>query len=166
MSNLGRLQNKQYSTIFKDDDYETDATVLKDLIPYLPCGRIYDPFYCNGLVKEEWKKLGRDNVLNEKKDAFEKIDSELFDMIISNIPFSIKKKCIDLCMSYDKPFILLMPIDTMGSLWFKEYFDKFQFIIPRKRYSFYKKGSKTNSSWFDTCWFCYKMNLPRDILKL
>ena len=60
---------------------------------------------------------------------------------------------------------LTKPADHHRS-WFKEYFDKFQFIIPRKRYSFYKKGSKTNSSWFDTCWFCYKMNLPRDILKL
>ena len=63
--------------------------------------------------------------------------------------------------------MLLMPIDALGSLWIGKYFDKLQYIIPKKRYNFYKKGvEKKSSSWFDTMWVCYKMDLERDIIFL
>ena len=69
-------------------------------------------------------------------------------------------------MKLNKPFILLMPIDALGSKWIKKYFNDLQFIIPNGRYSFIKNGSKTNSAWFDTMWVCYKVNLPQKLIKL
>ena len=59
-----------------------------------------------------------------------------------------------------------MPIDSMGAKWIKPYFDKLEFIIPNKRYAFMKNGVQTKSSWFDSCWFCYKLNIPKTIIKL
>jgi len=164
--NHSRLNRKGNTLTFKDDDYETTKDTLKDLVPFIEEGKmIYDPFYCNGKVKEEWKELGFE-CYNEKENAFEASPPN-FDYLISNIPFSLKKECVKLALDYDKPFMLLMPIDALGSLWMGEYFNKLQFIIPKKRYSFYKKSqTKKSSAWFDTMWVCYKINLSDKIVKL
>tara|TARA_R110000824_G_scaffold141620_3_gene308351 strand:- start:467 stop:979 length:513 start_codon:yes stop_codon:yes gene_type:complete len=162
-----RLNYKGNAVKFKDDDYETTEKILKDLIPYLePNKIIYDPFFCEGFIKEEWNKLSY-ICINNKVDAFEKVDFD-FDYLITNPPFSCKQKVLDLCLSYDKPFMVLLPIDTLGSKWIKPYFDKLQFIIPNGRYNFYKKSQKDkkSSSWFDTMWICYKINLNQKVIKL
>lgn len=161
-----RLKRNLAAVEYKDDDYETTTDVLKDLLPFLENDKkIYDPFFCNGKVKDEWKELGYD-CYNKKEDAFNS-DPPEFDYLISNIPFTLKEKCIELALKYDKPFMLLMPIDALGSLWIGKYFDKLQYIIPKKRYNFYKKGvEKKSSSWFDTMWVCYKMDLDSKIIKL
>lgn len=160
-----RLNRKGNAVEFKDDDYETPKEILTDLLPFLEKDKIiYDPFYCNGIVIGEWEKLGY-KCINEKKDAFNR-EHPNFDYLISNIPFSKKKECIKLGMELDKPFMMLMPIDVLGSLWIGKYFNKLQFLIPKKRYAFLKQGKPTKASWFDTMFVCYKMNLENDIIKL
>jgi len=160
-----RLNLKGEALEYKDDDYETPETILNDLLPYLePNKIIYDPFYCRGTIIKEWDKVGY-TCINEKKDAFNREHPE-FDYLISNIPFSLKKKCVELGFELDKPFMLLMPIDSLGSKWIKKYFDKLQFIIPNGRYNFLKKEKLGSGSWFDTMWVCYKMNLPNKIIKV
>ena len=163
---ISRTNRKGIAVEFKDDDYETPSDILKDLLPYIEKDKIiYDPFYCNGKIINEWDKLGF-LCINEKKDAFNRKHPD-FDYLISNIPFSLKEKCVELSFKLNKPFMLLMPIDAMGSKWIKKYWDKLQFIIPNGRYSFYKKSLKKNSSsWFDTMWVCYNINLPNKIIKL
>ena len=161
-----RFKFKGNEVEFKDDDYETTKECLKDLLPFIEDYKIiYDPFYCNGKVKEEWEKLNKE-CINEKKDAFNREHPENYDIIISNIPFSIKKKCMELFISLNKPFIILTTIDSLGSKWIKNYFDDLQFIIPNGRYSFIKNGIKTKSSWFDTGFICYGLNLNAKIIKL
>ena len=160
-----RLNHKGNAVKFKDDDYETPKEVLSDLLPYIEnYETIYDPFYCDGTVIEEWEKLNK-KCLNEKKDAFNR-DVPEFDILISNIPFSLKKQCVELCFKYNKPFILLMPIDALGSKWIKSFWDKLQFIIPNGRYKFLKKKEMTKSAWFDTMWVSSGLNLDDKIIKL
>lgn len=161
-----RLHSKVNAVEFKNDDYETSKEILTDLLPFIEDYKIvYDPFYCNGKVIEEWKELNKD-CINEKKDAFNREHPENYDIIISNIPFSCKEKCLELGLKLNKPFILLMPIDSLGSKWIKKYFNDLQFIIPSGRYNFLKKGLKTKGCWFDTMWICYKLNLEEKIIKL
>jgi len=161
-----RINLKGNAVEFKDDDYETSKEILNDLLPFIKDYKtVYDPFYCNGKVISEWKELNKE-CINEKKDAFNREHPENFDILISNIPFSCKEKCLELGMKIDKPFILLMPIDSLGSKWIKKYFHKLQFIIPSGRYNFLKKGLKTKGCWFDTMWVCYKINLNKKIIKL
>jgi len=149
---------------FKDDDYETPSSALEDLLPYLEKNKIiYDPFYCNGTVIEEWEKLGY-TCINEKKDAFNREHPD-FDYLISNIPFSCKEKCFKLGFLLNKPFIFLIPLNSLGSQWIKKYWDKLQFIIPRRRIAFTKKNHTTkNVAYFDCVWVCYKINLDKLIV--
>ena len=100
-----RLKKKDNANKFKDDDYETSKEILEDLIPYIKDHKIiYDPFYCDGYVITEWKKLDKE-CINEKKDAFNREHPE-FDIMVSNIPFSCKEKCVDLGFKFIKKVIL------------------------------------------------------------
>tara|TARA_B110000908_G_C10017134_1_gene341266 strand:- start:212 stop:712 length:501 start_codon:yes stop_codon:yes gene_type:complete len=166
MKSNSRLNYKGNAVKFKDDDYETPKGVLESLLPYIEKHKkIYDPFYCAGRVKKNWEELGK-ICYNEKLDAFNRQPPEDFDITISNIPFSIKEKCMKLFFDLKKPFIILMPIDSMGSVWIQKYFDKLQFLIPHKRIHFSKKGKLGKGSWFDTCFYCYGLNLDKDIIKM
>ena len=165
-SHTSRIIKKAKAVKFTDDDYETPSKILKDLIPFInEHNIIYDPFYCNGRVIDEWKELDK-ICLNDKQDAFNRIHPEKFDIVISNIPFSCKEDCVKLGFELEKPFIMLMPIDSLASKWIKKYFDKLQFIIPSGRYSFLKNGEKTKGCWFDTMWICHGLNLEKNIIKL
>ena len=161
-----RLQGKKYSVKFKDDDYETPCNILKDILPYITeHKKIYDPFYCNGAIIKEWEKLDK-ICYNTKEDAFNRQHPDDFSILISNIPFSLKEKCVKLGLELGKPFMLLMPIDAMGSKWIKKYWDELQFIIPDGRYNFLKKGEMGKGAWFDTMWVCKGLDLPCKIIKL
>tara|TARA_R110000772_G_scaffold83289_2_gene176158 strand:+ start:553 stop:1053 length:501 start_codon:yes stop_codon:yes gene_type:complete len=166
MNKHARLILKGNTYIKRDDDYETHSGILKDLLPFIKdYNVIYDPFYCKGTIIQEWKKLNKE-CINDDKDAFKREHPENYDLIFSNIPFSIKKKCFELFLSLNKPFIVLTTIDSLGGKWIKPYFDKFQFIIPNGRYNFIKNGILTKGSWLDTCFICYGLNLEKDIIKL
>ena len=78
-----RLNYKGNAVKFKDDDYETPKKVLQDLIPFISQDKIiYDPFYCDGYVKTEWKDLGYE-CINNKVDAYIPVKFD-FDIIITN----------------------------------------------------------------------------------
>tara|TARA_R100001198_G_C5023169_1_gene92680 strand:- start:9 stop:500 length:492 start_codon:yes stop_codon:yes gene_type:complete len=149
----------------KDDDYETPKYILEMLLPFIKkYDLIYDPFYCNGKVKQYWNELGKE-CINDDLDAFDRETPEC-DIIISNIPFTLKKECVELCFKIGKPFILLFPIESLGSKWIQKYFNDLQFIIPEKRLVFEKNDILTKSCWFDTCFYCYGLDLDKDIIKL
>ena len=150
---------------FKNDDYETPIEVLETITHLVDKNMvIYDPFYCRGEVVKAWSTLGY-KCINEKKDAFNREHPD-YDIMISNIPFSIKDKCVKLALELEKPFMLLMTIDSMGSVWIKKHWDKLNFIIPTGRYNFFKNGKMGKGSWFDTMWVCYNIGLEDKITKL
>jgi hypothetical protein len=64
-----------------------------------------------------------------------------------------------------------MPSAKMNTSYIRENFkdtdNPLQIIIPRKRIHFVKNGTEpTNKCNFDCFYYCYKMNLPRDIIWL
>jgi hypothetical protein len=143
------------------DDFNTPIKVWKDIEKYIPKDKvIWCPFYNDGkhtLIDLQY------NVIHEDKDFFE-YEPEDYDIIVDNPPFSIKKKILKRLLILDKPFILIMPISTLCSKYFKQYKDKIQIIIPPKRYNFIPQLK--SSATFDTFFYCYKMNLEKDILWL
>jgi hypothetical protein len=159
---------KENAKIFKDDDYSTKIETLEDVLPFIKkTDKIYDPFYCDGYVKKQWKKLGFD-IHHEKVDAFDLNLIPDYDVMISNIPFSCKEKCVNHALSLGKPFMLIMPLSALGSRWITKYWNELQFILPDGRYSYFKPdyAERKSASWFDSCWVCSKMNLDEKIIKL
>lgn len=76
--------------------------------------KIWDPYFCNGMVKEHLDQLGFTNVRNENRDFYQRIkdnDMPEYDMILTNPPYSDDHvdKLLQFCKSQSKPFALLMP---------------------------------------------------------
>jgi hypothetical protein len=147
------------------DDYMTPKIAWEQIKNYIPANKvIWEPFYGDGNSGKFLRELGF-NVIHENIDFFENDRGEI---IVSNPPYSKKKEVIERLLKLDKPFILLMPCSTLTCSYMRENLaDKIQIIIPRKRIQFAKLkdgnlsiGGKCN---FDCFYYCYKINLERDI---
>jgi len=160
-------------TFIEHDDYSTPKSAWENIIDYIPKDKlIWESFFLDGESGKHMQELGL-NVIHEPVDFFK---NNLGEIIISNPPFSIKKKVFTRLCELDKPFIIICPSSCINTQYMRELFsnseNKIQIIIPRRRINFLKKingvvpenwGNRCN---FDCFYYCYKMNLPRDIVWL
>ena len=147
------------------DNYRTNKKEWERIIKYIPTDKkIWSPFYCDGGQKQHFKELGFD-IIHEDKDFFDYTPE--YDILIDNPPFSKKKEVFNRLKELDKPFIIICPSMMLGYKYFQEDFkDHIQIIIPSKRISFshLTSISKNYSPPFASFYFCYKMNLEKDII--
>ena len=144
------------------DNYETPKYAFQAILSHIPKDKlIWDPFWCNGLSGQYMAELGL-NVYHEQCDFFE---SDHGEIIVTNPPFSKKKDVIHRMVLLDKPFIMLLPSSTINYQYFQKLFrDRhIQLLIPSKRVQFIFEGEQTKGCSFECMWFCYKMNLAKDI---
>jgi len=155
-------------TFLKHDDYMTPKYAWENIEKYIPKDKvIWEAFMGDGKSGEYLTELGFE-VIHEPVDFFE---NDLGDIIVSNPPFSKSKEILPRLKELDKPFILILPSSKIFTSYVRENFkdsdDPIQIIIPRKRIQFIKNGNELqNKCNFDCFYYCYKMNLPRDIVWL
>jgi len=156
-----------WSQLQNDDDYYTPKELWENIKEYLPHKDtvVWEAFYGNGKSGTILSDLGC-TVIQSNVDFFDENNKiiEKCDMIISNIPFSKKKEILKRLKEIDKPFIIIMPASTMFTQYLKETFgNEIQIIIPKHRMHFEKNGVLLKRTSFDSCYFCYKMNLKKDL---
>ena len=152
-------------TFLKHDDYMTPKYAWKNIQQYIPKDKIiWEAFMGDGKSGEYLKEIGF-NVIHNDNDFFESNEG---DVIVSNPPFSDKNKTMKRLKELDKPFIILLPQPAINTTAIRELFkNELQIIIPRKRIQFVKNGNELqNKCNFDCFYYCYKMDLPRDIIWL
>ncbi len=155
-------------TFLKHDDYMTPKSAWENIQNYIPKDKvIWEPFYGDGESGEYLRQLGFE-VIHEQEDFFE---NNRGDIIVSNPPFSQSKEILNRLKMLDKTFILILPSSKINTQYFRENFknsdSQLQIIIPRKRIQFIKNGDELqNKCNFDCFYYCYKMNLERDIIWL
>ena len=160
-------------TFMKHDDYMTPKYAWENIKQYIPKDKvIWEAFYGDGQSGRDLTELGF-NVIHEKIDFF---DNDRGECIVTNPPFSKAKEVLTRLKELDKPFILILPSSKIGTQYFRQLFcnndDPIQIIIPRKRIHFQKlvdgvrPDNWKNACNFDCFYYCFKMNLPRDIIWL
>jgi len=158
------------TTFSKHDDYMTPKHAWEDIKDYIPKKKIWEAFYGDGMSGQYLTELGFD-VIHEDVDFFE---NNLGEVIVTNPPFSKSKDVMKRLAELDKPFIIIMPSAKICTSYFRENFKNkgLQIIVPRKRIHFQKLvdgvmpvGWK-NACSFDCFYYCYKIDLPRDIIWL
>ena len=159
-------------TFTKHDDYMTPKSAWENIKQYIPKVEIWEAFYGDGESGKYLTELGF-NTIHEDIDFFENDKGEI---IVSNIPFSMSKEVLERLVELNKPFILIMPSSKINTQYFRKLFsnidDPIQIIIPKKRIHFLKLvDGKVPENWknacnFDCFYYCWKMNLPRDIVWL
>jgi len=153
----------------KDDDYETTEAIWECIIPFVPFDKIiYEPFYCSGRSKEILNGIGYDNVIHEDEDFFLNHQRHTYDIVISNPPFSKKKKVFDMLREIDKPFIMISPVSILTKQFFMDKYkgEDISILIPKRRMQFSKKNQVSGRCWFDCIFVCYKLGLNKEIIFL
>jgi len=147
----------------KDDDYETPLSAWQSLAPFLPTDKVlWEAFYASGASGEHLRSLGF-TVVHEDEDFFQ---VNRGDIVVSNPPFSQKKKVLERLHALNKPFVLLLPASVLGTRMLSDLFPDIQVIVPKGRISFVKNGEQTKGVWFATFFYCWKMNLAKDLVFL
>jgi len=157
-------------TFTKHDDYMTPRHAWEDIKQYIPKDKvIWEAFYGDGTSGTHLTEMGF-NVIHEEIDFFE---NDKGDCIISNPPFSQCKTIMKRLAKLDKPFILILPSSKINTSYMRENFMEkgLQIIIPRKRIHFHKivdgkLVDQKSSCNFDCFYYCYKIDLPKDIVWL
>ena len=156
-------------TFLKHDDYMTPKYAWENIQQYIPKDKvIWEAFMGDGKSGEYLEELGFD-VIHNDNDFFESNEG---DIVVSNPPFSKSKEVITRLKKIDKPFILILPSSKINTQYFRLFKNEIQIIIPKKRIHFDKQiDGVTPEGWknscnFDCFYYCYKMNLPRDIIWL
>lgn len=155
-------------TFLKYDDYMTPKFTWEDIKHLIPSNKIiWEAFWGDGKSGMHLEELGF-NVIHDEDDFFE---SNKGDIVVSNPPFTKVKEILQRLVEIDKPFILILPSSKINTQYvrniFKDQGDKLQIVIPRKRIQFIKNGDELqNKCNFDCFYYCWKMNLERDIIWL
>lgn len=153
MSKL-KLMGKNHSDELYTPDYAFD--ILKN---YISKDKII--FECavgsgklkNKIERESYTVITSNDFFNEYPK---------YDIIVTNPPYSQKDKFIEECYRRGKPFALLLPITALEGIKRQKMYNKYgiQILFPEKRIDF--NGKK--AVWFYTAWFCWKLNLPKDLM--
>jgi len=148
------------------DNYITSKKGWEMIKEYIPRDKkIWSPFYCDGKQKEHFAEMGIDIIHNDE-DFFENNHG---DVIIDNPPFSKMKEITNRLFELDKPFILILPTRYFGIKYFMNKFkNDIQVIVPENRPTFsnLSKPVEGYTPPGGTYYFCWKMNLPKDLLFL
>lgn len=167
-----------------DDHCESPLQAYKDIVPFLnDCNErkssngemfIYDPYFCNGAVIDNFKSLGFSRVYNRKEDCYKLWGTSSYpshDLLVTNPPYSGDniEKLIDHVTSEsfgNRPWMLLMPQWVHK----KEYYiSKTKgirpfYVVPDKRYVYipppsFRESKKSDvhkkSSPFVSMWFVW-----------
>lgn len=88
-----------------------------------------------------------------------------WDIIVSNPPFTNKRKIFERALSFNKPFALIMSNTWLNDSAPKQIFkDKqLQLLMFEERMKFLNNGVVQNKITFSSSYYCYNI-LPRDII--
>lgn len=161
-------------TFKNHDDYMTPKYVWENIKEFIPKDKIiWEAFYGDGESGKYLTDMGFQTI-HRQVDFY---DNDLGEIIVSNPPFGDTKRLLPRMKELGKPFILIMPCSKLCTQYFRELFAEveppIQIIVPRKRLQFKKlidgkepeEGQK-NACNFDCFYYCWKINLPRDIIWL
>ena len=102
----------------ENDNWETPKEAYEDVSSLIQDKTVWDPFYSQGRAAAFLMEAGAREVIHEKRDAFDW--SPECELIVTNPPFSIKKKCLAYLLEKRKDVLILLPLADLASVWFRE----------------------------------------------
>lgn len=164
--NIGYLTSDKEDNELYTPYYATDHIIKylpKDKIIWCPFDENWFAFY--NRLKEEGYNVVRSS-LAEGQDFFN-YEPEKWDIIVSNPPFSIKDKVLERLYSFNKPFAVLLPLNSLqGKTRYKYFKDGIQILSFDARICYHNKkhmDSVVKGSPFATAYFCRDL-LPKDLI--
>jgi len=166
-----KMENKKLKIQMngRSDEFGTPKEAIDILLPYLKKDWIiWECAWGKGSLAKHLQKEGF-NVKGLKELNFLECKGIKFiggyNCIITNPPYSKKEEFLKKCYELGKPFALLMPLTALEGKKRGELYRKYgiSLIIPNKRFNFETPSGKGSGAWFQTAWFCWKLNLPNQL---
>jgi len=137
------------------------------LFKYIPKELVIWESACGkGYLSDEFTRNGYTVISTDLEMGYDffNYNPPRFDVQVTNPPFDIKNDWLKRSLELGKPFALLLPVESMSTPERIKMFRHMglQIILPNHRYHF-ETPNLGVSSWLDTCWYCYGLNLGRDI---
>lgn len=153
-----------------NDEYLTPNYAVKPIIKYIkPNAIVWCPFDTeqSEFVKQitsNGNKVIATHISNGQNFYTYEPD-EHWDCIISNPPFTNKRKIFERALSFGKPFALLMSNTWLNDSAPKQLFNNkdLQLLMFEKRIKFLNNGKINNKITFSSSYYCYDF-LPKQII--
>lgn len=152
-----------------NDEYYTPSYGVTPIIKYLPNGKvIWCPFdtneseYVKQLSQAGYKLINSHLQYGQDYYTYE---PPQWDIMVSNPPYTNKRKIFERALSFNKPFALLMSNVWLNDSAPKQLFmDKqLQLLMFDKRIKYINNGNVNNKITFSSSYYCFDL-LPRDII--
>jgi hypothetical protein len=166
-------QNRQGSVkkSYIYDQCQTPFYALDPLIPYLSeKGTIWESAAGDGQIAAKLKLSGFQVIATDiltNKNFFE-ITPQCWDCQVTNPPYSIKYQWLNRSYQLDKPFALLLPLETLGARKGQKLFEDYgiEIILLDKRINFKMphKGYTGNGAQFPVAWFTYGLGIGQQFV--
>jgi hypothetical protein len=156
-----------------NDEYETPTyafEMLKSFEPFLENKIVWDPFVSE--TKEAASRILScfpkiKKIIHSKEFDLLQDRNPEFDIIITNPPFSCKKLVWEKLLTLNKPFCLLVPLETLSRKYITKEIEKINkdllIIFPQQRVNFIpleKIKKKQSNSPFHSVWICFHLANP------
>lgn len=156
----------------KNDECMTLEYAVKPIIKYIPKESVvwcpFDTEQSNfvKLIKLNGNKVITSHIKNGQ-DFLTYEPSEQWDIIVSNPPFTNKRKIFERAMSFNKPFALIMSNtwlnDSAPSKIFLNSNKQLQLLMFDKRMKFLVNGKIEKKITFSSSYYCWNF-LPKDLI--
>ena len=146
-----------------NDEYYTTRKIWESVRHFIPKDKIiWECFHSdNSQSATHLRNLGHE-VVWEDCDFF---TNDYGDILVSNMPFSIKKDVLTRLKQLDKPFLMIYPTQSLQTKFFKDLFkdEKIQIIFPSEKLHYEGASTHPRGASFYSCFICYKMNFDKDV---
>lgn len=152
----------QERDFFQTPNYATDL-----LVPFLPRYSIWEQACGNGKIVYRLRHHGFD-VRGTDLGSINFLTGILpspFDIMVTNPPYSIKRKFYSRCREIGKPFALLIPMDFCGWI-LSAMRDGARWIAPTRRIDFITptgRSGKESAAQYHSGWLTFGIDLPQQI---
>ena len=129
--------------------------VPKDKVIWCPFDEEWSAYY--QMFTENGYKVIRSSI-GDNQDFFTYEPDEHWDILISNPPFSKKDKVLERAFSFNKPFALLLPANSIqGKKRFEIFRNEIQMLAFDRRVDYHTNGNMkdyTKGNHFGSAYFC------------
>lgn len=157
-------------SVGNNDECATLAYAVKPILKYIPPHyAVWCPFDTeeSEFVKQIWANGNKViySHISEGKDFYEYEPEKHWDCIISNPPFTNKRKIFERALSFNKPFALIMSNTWLNDSAPKQLFKDrdLQLLMFDKRMKFSNNGIIQNKITFSSSYYCWNF-LPKQII--
>ncbi len=160
----------------RPDNFQTPSWPVEKLMDYLSQvpffaphkdDKAWDPCCGKGSIVSTLRDMGYDAYGSDKEelDFLTGTNTNEFDYIITNPPYSIKDQFLARCYELGKPFALLMPLTAFEGVKRQALYREhgIQVLFLPRRVNFVTPSGKGKGSHFATAWYTWGFNLSQDI---